>query len=234
VTDFCEFRTSLSRFYNWRVVTWVKSVVEVEGAEGRAALGRADLAAFDRIYATYAARLFGFLLRLARRRDVAEDLFQETWCKLASSATKLNMNTDLLGWLLTVARNAYYDQGRRERQLQPLEENDIQSCFVESNEHDLIERESLQALERGLAALSDIDREVLLLVGVEQLSHELSAQVLGVTDATMRKRLSRARERLRAAIAGAVRSPLDDIKTPDTQSPLPVQGRTESDDTGAT
>jgi RNA polymerase sigma-70 factor, ECF subfamily len=234
VTKLCESQASLSRFSGWRVPTWVKSAAEDGVTEGHAALGRADLAAFDRIYATHAARLFGFLLRLARRRDIAEDVFQETWCKLASSATKLDMSTDPLGWLLTVARNAYYDQARRERRLQPLADNDIRACFIESTESELVQREGLQALERGLATLSDVDREVLLLVGVEQLSHDLSAQVLGITHAALRKRLSRARERLRAAIEEAVQSLPDEVATPDVKSPLPLQGRTVSDHKGAT
>ena len=38
-----------------------------------------DRDAFDVVHATYNARLFGFLVRLARSRDVAEDLLEETW-----------------------------------------------------------------------------------------------------------------------------------------------------------
>ena len=51
-------------------------------------------------------------------------------------------------------------------------------------------------LERALARLSNEDRELLLLVGVEDLSHAEAAKVLGVDQATVRKRVSRARARL--------------------------------------
>jgi RNA polymerase sigma-70 factor (ECF subfamily) len=55
-------------------------------------------------------------------------------------------------------------------------------------------------LEQALASLSDLDREVLLLVGVEGLPHERAACILGVGEAAFRKRLSRARERLELAL----------------------------------
>src|SRR5881392_190449 len=51
-------------------------------------LRRGDRAAFDVAYARYRARVYAFLLRLSRKRDVAED-------------------TDLAAWLFTVARNQF-------------------------------------------------------------------------------------------------------------------------------
>ena len=56
-------------------------------------------------------------------------------------------------------------------------------------------------LERALERLSPAAREVLLLVGVEELSYEEAAQVLGVPVGTVMSRLSRSRERLRTLMA---------------------------------
>lgn len=55
-------------------------------------------------------------------------------------------------------------------------------------------------LERALARLGNEDRELLLLVGVEDLSHAEAAEVLAVDQATVRKRVSRARARLAQAL----------------------------------
>ena len=56
---------------------------------------------------------FGFLLRLARRRDVAEDLHQEAWLSIARHAARLDAGTDLAPWIFTVARNRFLSSQRR-------------------------------------------------------------------------------------------------------------------------
>jgi RNA polymerase sigma-70 factor (ECF subfamily) len=71
-----------------------------------------DEAAFDEIYDTYRARLFAFLVRLSRRRDVAEDLLEETWLRVVTHASSLAPDTRLLPWLFTVARNLYWSYCR--------------------------------------------------------------------------------------------------------------------------
>jgi len=57
-------------------------------------------------------RIYSFLLRLCGRRDVADDLFQETWAKLATNAVRLREDSDLAAWLFTVARNVYRSHRR--------------------------------------------------------------------------------------------------------------------------
>ena len=43
-----------------------------------------DTAAFDAVHAAFNARLYGFLARLARSRDVAEDLLEDTWMRFVT------------------------------------------------------------------------------------------------------------------------------------------------------
>ncbi len=62
-----------------------------------------DADAFDAIHEAFHARLFTFLLRLSRRRDVAEDLLEETWLRLVKHAPRLRPDTRLGPWLFTVA-----------------------------------------------------------------------------------------------------------------------------------
>jgi RNA polymerase sigma-70 factor (ECF subfamily) len=64
-----------------------------------------DAAAFDVVYNEFNPRLFSFLARLSRRRDVAEDLVGETWLRLVSHDRGLRPDTRLGPWLFTVARN---------------------------------------------------------------------------------------------------------------------------------
>ena len=76
-------------------------------------LRRGERAAFRELYARFAPASFGFLLRLARRRDAAEDLHQDVWLSIARHATRLAPDTDLPGWNFTVARNRFISSRRR-------------------------------------------------------------------------------------------------------------------------
>ena len=52
-------------------------------------------------------RLYNFLARLSNRRDIAEDLLEETWLRLVKHARRLRPDTRLGPWLFTVARNVH-------------------------------------------------------------------------------------------------------------------------------
>src|SRR5262245_44275206 len=64
-------------------------------------------AAFEVVYDAFNGRLFTFLLRLSGRREVAEDLLEETWLRLVAHAHRLREDTRLGPWLFTVARNLH-------------------------------------------------------------------------------------------------------------------------------
>ena len=55
-----------------------------------AGLRQGETAAFDAVFAAYRRRLFGYLVRMTRRRDVAEDLLQEVFLRLAQHALRLD------------------------------------------------------------------------------------------------------------------------------------------------
>lgn len=162
-------------------------------------LRRGDEGAFDQVYEAYRPRLYGFLLRLSGRRDVAEDLLEDTWVRLVQRAPALRPDTQLAPWLFTVARNLYWSHCRaravEERcggliDLWPVPAAPA-SPFETAAAHELGSR-----VERAMARLSARDREVLLLVAVEGLSPAEAATVCGVSPEALRQRLSRARAAL--------------------------------------
>src|SRR5215203_23704 len=63
---------------------------------GRLRAGDPD--AFDGVHDCFNARLFNFLARLSRRREVAEDLVEETWLRLVAGAAHLQPDTRLGPW----------------------------------------------------------------------------------------------------------------------------------------
>lgn len=154
-------------------------------------------AAFDAVYDTYHARLVGFLARLARSREIGEDLAEETWVRLVSHAGRLRPETALGPWLFTVARNLYVSYCRSrliEQSYAPAlmgfwpSGTERSSPFEEAAASEMGRR-----IEAALAALPARYREALLLVAVEGMKPAEAAIVCGTTPEAMRQRLSRAR-----------------------------------------
>jgi RNA polymerase sigma-70 factor (ECF subfamily) len=168
-------------------------------------LRQGDGAAFDRIYEAFRPRVFSFLARLCGRRDLAEDLLQETWLRLASQAPELREDTRLGPWLFTVARNLFISQWRRQRYaLDRQGELEGQQALSPGwiSPFDLAAAgETERALERALAALPLSSREVILLVAIEHLEIAEVARALSLSPEAVRQRLSRARAQLAEHLA---------------------------------
>jgi RNA polymerase sigma factor (sigma-70 family) len=159
-----------------------------------------DPAAFEAIYEAYRPRLFSFLARLSRRRDVAEDLLEETWLRLVGRAETLTDDARLGPWLFTVARNLYFSW-RRSRALDPSRTTELDPAWPSPDRGDSpFEAAARSELERrveaALARLPPTDRELLLLVGIEEWTPSEVADGCGLPATTVRARLHRARERL--------------------------------------
>jgi len=158
-----------------------------------------DEATFDQVYDHFRARLFSFLLRMTLRQDVAEDLLQETFLRLASHGDRLREDSHLSAWLYTVARNLAMSYHRR--------------CFLDQERVGELGRlgfeagvgpfealavNELQARVEGiLARLPAKYREALLLAGAEGFTPLEAAEICGIKADAFRQRLSRARAMLK-------------------------------------
>ena len=165
-----------------------------------ARLRAGDPAAFDLVHAELNTRLFNFLARLSQRRDIAEDLLEETWLRLVARASALRDDTRLAPWLFTVARNLHASYCRAR-----LVENSHAAGLIAlwpcpaprpSPFEALAASEAERRIEAALATLPVVSREALLLVATEGLSPAEAAEVCGISSEAMRQRLSRARAQL--------------------------------------
>ncbi len=164
-----------------------------------AGLRRGETAAFDAVFAAYRRRIYGYLVRMTRRREVAEDLVQETFMRLAQHATRLEADTRLSAWLFTVAHRLVQSWGRAQAVRAQLA-GDLPAQEPAGTERSpleaLADSQTQLALERAFAALPPAYREVALLVGIEGLQPTEVAEILGVRADAVRQRLARARAQL--------------------------------------
>ena len=147
--------------------------------------------------AAHIPRLRRYARALSGDSHRADDLVQDT---LERALTKFHLwrhGSDLRAWMLSIMHNVFINQlrARRESAL-----GEATAAALESApQSDPLE---LRDLEMALRRLPAEQREVLLLVGLEQLNYAEASRVLGIPVGTVMSRLSRGRGRLRGLMSG--------------------------------
>ena len=165
-----------------------------------------DAGAFDEIDEWMRPRVWSFLARLSGRRDVADDLAQEVWLRLARNAGGLAPDTRLGAWLFTVARNLHVSHWRATQVSAQLVGGLLPPPVVPASPFELAaEGQTASRVERAMASLSPPYREILLLCAVEGMSPKEAAEVLGISGELARQRLARARAMIEDALGDLAR-----------------------------
>jgi RNA polymerase sigma factor (sigma-70 family) len=143
-------------------------------------------------------RLRRYARALVGDRMTADDLVQDTLERAWAKLHLYRRGTDLRAWLFTVMHNVHVNRIRATRAVDPLED-DMPELAQPPREPDAL---LVRDLDRAIARLPADQRAVLLLVTLEEMSYEEVARTLGIPIGTVMSRLSRAREKLRAMMAG--------------------------------
>jgi len=176
-----------------------------------ARMRRGDPDALTAVISRYQHRLYRYLLRLVREPAAADDLFQQTWLRVMEKIGRYDARRNFESWLFSVAHNLAIDswRGKRGESLDDAGDSGepprgALGARLRSGDPDSLER--LLDFERGavLAAcmheLPAIHREVLTLRFEEDMKLEEIAEVAGIPLSTVKSRLRRALEGLRAAM----------------------------------
>jgi RNA polymerase sigma-70 factor (ECF subfamily) len=134
----------------------------------------------------------------ARAEDLVQDCLERAWSRFHLWREGSNLRT----WLFTIMHNLHANAARtasRRPQTVPMDESSIVAPTRAAQEDGL----ELASIESALASLSEDQRQVILLVGLEEMSYQEAAAVLGVPIGTVMSRLHRGRERLRQLLTGA-------------------------------
>lgn len=176
-------------------------------------LRRGDLDALSALIARYQNRLYRYLLRLVRNAADAEDLFQQTWIRVAEQIRRYDAGRNFDAWLFTLARHLAIDHLRRRRP-ESLDEpvmgdpdGPTRAATLAATERPtldgMLERERHSRLAECVAELPISYREVLSLRFEEEMKLEDIAIVLDAPLSTVKTRLRRGLESLRARLESA-------------------------------
>ena len=160
-----------------------------ENAEIARGLRRRDPGLLDGLIEQYQHRLLRYLVHLTGRREVAEDLFQETWVRVLERGRQYDGRRDFTAWLFTIARNLFIDQQRRLRP-ESGEQTDLPASAPSA--FDLAARsEQSERISAGIDRLPSEYREALSLRFQEGMSLEEIASLTGAPLGTVKSRIYR-------------------------------------------
>jgi RNA polymerase sigma-70 factor, ECF subfamily len=138
-------------------------------------------------------------------QERADDLVQDCLERALSRWHLKRAEGDLRGWLYTILYNRFLTEQHRQKRRgihdELTETTKSELLLVKGGQDEALEHRDLL---RAFARLPQEQRSVLVLVGVEDLSYDAAARVLGVPIGTVMSRLSRGRERLRQLLGRSV------------------------------
>jgi len=189
------------------------TVLHLEMLGGRVGMTAAD-DKFSQKLASYREPIYRYVLSIVRDAAEAEDLTQETFLRAHAKRSTLDDPVKLSPWLYRIATNTCYDRFRqasyrnRPQSLGAATGGDTGAGRTEAladpapRLDKVMEQEEMSTcVQQYLVDLSDPYRAAILLHDVEGLTNPEIAEMLGVPLSTVKIRLHRAREKLRAALS---------------------------------
>lgn len=152
---------------------------------------------FVSLYKKYQANVYRFSLQISGRPHVAEDVTQETFLVLIRAPHRYQPERGpLLLYLFGIARKLAWKSMRRERFMAPLDDDHVQPAWVPDLAGDLARQREVRQLADAILSLPRKYREIAVLCGLQELSYEQAATVVGCSLGTVRSRLHRAKDLL--------------------------------------
>lgn len=162
--------------------------------------------AFEHLYRRVSANLMGYLLRLTRNRERAEDLLQITFSKVHRARGSYLKGAPVLPWLLAIGRRSFLDE-RRSANVRTEDLSPDGSLPERQNEERPLPTEVSDALEVALDRLPEAYREAIVLTKITGLSVAEAATVLGATETAVKLRVHRGYNQLRKDLEQFSRTP---------------------------
>jgi len=176
---------------------------------------RGDGSAFDEMVGRYWNRIYSMVNQLLRNPQDAEEVTQDAFIRAHRGLSNFRGESAFSTWLYQIAtnlaRNRYWYWWRRKRDKSvsidaPLSSEgeatlaDVIPAEVETPDDITVTQELVSRIGHGMERLGAKHREILILRNVKNLSYEEIADILHISIGTVKSRIARARESLRAKL----------------------------------
>lgn len=159
---------------------------------------RGERQAFEELVGAWERKLFFYIRRLVADEADAWQILQEVWLQVLRGIRSLRDPRRLPVWLYSVTRNTIMSHHRRGYACERL--LDAAGSLETSPEDDLAPIEAAESVQFGLSRIPEVDREVLTLFFLRDMSIDEVAEVLRIPPGTVKSRLFKAKRLLREAL----------------------------------
>ncbi len=167
-----------------------------------------DIAAFERLMAMYQRKILSFSRAFVSDPELASDVAQDAMLRIYRSLGGFRFQSSLQTWMFRIVRNIVLDHAKSRRSKerkreQPLDitpERDMGATADRNPEAELLAHERKSQLWSALNEIPESYRSVLVLADIQGMSYEEVAAVVDTPVGTVKSRLNRGREALRALL----------------------------------
>jgi RNA polymerase sigma-70 factor, ECF subfamily len=167
-------------------------------------VGGGDHAAFRALVERYQGPLYSFILRMARRPPVAEELVQETFVRAFRAAPRYEPTASVSTWLFHIAARLAMNEAARAHHLHEVVRDSSDVPAEGRGPLEELERKELsRTIEEALAHLPPQQRAAVVLARFEDMPYREIGKVLEVSEGAVDGLLQRARRTLRKLLRPA-------------------------------
>ena len=147
---------------------------------------------YEKLYSAYYMQVYSYIMVLAKNKDIAEEITQNTFYKAMTSKSRFKEKSNELTWLCSIAKNLFYDEVRKKQRIadmppneELLAEDDVESIIVDSD--------TAYRIHLILHKLEEPYKEVFQLRVFGELSFSQIASIFDKTESWARVTYHRAR-----------------------------------------
>lgn len=163
---------------------------------------------FEALFEKYRGIMFNSINRIINDTHLSEDILQETFIKIADNIDKVDDDINSLrakSFIMTVTKNTaldYYRKNVRMREVEVFVEEIEEPIFYDSDEESDSDEETEERIMALFRSMKETYRDVFILKFVCKLENKEIANVLGISEELVRKRISRGKKMLEKKLEG--------------------------------
>lgn len=169
-----------------------------------------DKYAFDELVKLYAKKLYNFAIKLSGNLEMAKDITQDTFVKAYNSIKKIEDENSFDAWIKRILINTWKNYVRYEKRrkffshfsiFESKTEGDRKEFEIQDNNPSPLDNLQKQleneAAQKALNKLNELNRTIIILRDIEELSYEEIVKILKIPMGTVKSRIVRARQALK-------------------------------------
>lgn len=155
------------------------------------------MSAFKKVYEEYAQPVYRFLLSLAGKEDLSEDLLQETFYQAFQHIDQFEGRCNLYTWLCQIGKNAWIKECRRNRRYSDISWDELTILSSAPSLEELaITKEQYRRVHKAIQHLEDPYRDVFVLHAIGGVKLREIASIFGKSESWARVTYYRAKQQI--------------------------------------